>query len=158
MRHIRCCCGRFCCHWHSKNWFRCHVAKIVGKAVAVKIFSNICFLWFYGYWMYFIYWLVHVFSGNKNTRNKTHTHTYFLKKKITFDLLNFLKLSVHVFCLAEKAKLRRTNSRTNCQQNKITICHTIQFFVPAFMMILWVVWQRHGENLRRSWSVGTKWL
>jgi len=27
-----------------------------------------------------------------------------------------------VFCLAEKAKLRRTNSRTNCQQNKITVC------------------------------------
>ena len=25
-------------------------------------------------------------------------------------------------CLAEKAKLRRTNSRTNCQQNKITVC------------------------------------
>ncbi len=36
--------------------------------------------------------------------------------------MNFLKLSVHVFCLAEKAKLRRTNSRTNCQQNKITVC------------------------------------
>ena len=36
--------------------------------------------------------------------------------------MNFLKLSVHVFCLAEKAKLRRKNSRTNCQQNKITIC------------------------------------
>jgi hypothetical protein len=64
------------------------------------------------------YWLVHVFSDNKNKRNKTHTHTYFLKKKITFDLLNFLKLSVHVFCLAENAKLCRTNSRTNCQQNK----------------------------------------
>ncbi len=37
-----------------------------------------------------------------------------------FDLLNFLKLSVHVFCLAEKAKLCRTNSRTNCTQNKNT--------------------------------------
>ena len=36
--------------------------------------------------------------------------------------MNFLKLSVHVFCLAEKAKLRRTNSRTNCQQNNITVC------------------------------------
>jgi hypothetical protein len=41
----------------------------------------------------------------------------FLIKKLTFDRMNFLKLSVHVFCLAEKAKLRRTNSRTNCQQN-----------------------------------------
>jgi hypothetical protein len=38
-----------------------------------------------------------------------------------FDRMNFHKLSVHVFCLAEKAKLRRTNSRTNCQQNKITV-------------------------------------
>jgi hypothetical protein len=46
----------------------------------------------------------------------------FLIKKLTFDRMNFLKLSVHVFCLAEKAKLRRTNSRTNCQQNKITVC------------------------------------
>jgi hypothetical protein len=46
----------------------------------------------------------------------------FLIKKLTFDQMNFLKLSVHVFCLAEKAKLRRTNSRTNCQQNKITVC------------------------------------
>jgi hypothetical protein len=74
--------------------------------------------------MYFTYWLVHVFSGNNNTRNKTYKHTYFLKKKITFNLLNFLKLSVHVFCLAERAKLCRTISRTNCQQNKITICPT----------------------------------
>ncbi len=56
----------------------------------------------------------YVFSGNKNTRNKTYTHTYFLKKIFMFDLLNFLKLSVHVlFCLAEKAKLCRTNGRTN---------------------------------------------
>ena len=47
----------------------------------------------------------------------------FLLKKLAFDQMNFLKLSVHVFCLAEKAKLNRTNSRTNCQQNKITICH-----------------------------------
>jgi len=46
----------------------------------------------------------------------------FLIKKLTLDRMNFLKLSVHVFCLAEKAKLRRTNSRTNCQQNKITVC------------------------------------
>jgi hypothetical protein len=46
----------------------------------------------------------------------------FLIKKLRFDRMNFLKLSVHVFCLAEKAKLRRTNSRTNCQQNKITVC------------------------------------
>ncbi len=36
--------------------------------------------------------------------------------------MNFLKLSIHVFCLAEKAKLCRINSKTNCQQNKITIC------------------------------------
>ncbi len=49
----------------------------------------------------------------------------FLIKKLTFDRMNFHKLSVHVFCLAEKAKLRRTNSRTNCQQNKITVCHAI---------------------------------
>ena len=41
---------------------------------------------------------------------------------MTFNIVNFLKLSVHVFCLAEKAKLRRTNSRTNCLQNKITVC------------------------------------
>ncbi len=46
----------------------------------------------------------------------------FLIKKLTFDRMNFLKLSVHVFCLAEKAKLRRTNSRTNCQENKISVC------------------------------------
>ncbi len=46
----------------------------------------------------------------------------FLIKKLTFDRMNFLKLSVRVFCLAEKAKLRRTISRTNCQQNKITVC------------------------------------
>jgi hypothetical protein len=45
----------------------------------------------------------------------------FLIKKLTFDRMNFHKLSVHVFCLAEKAKLRRTN-RKNCQQNKITVC------------------------------------
>ncbi len=44
--------------------------------------------------------------------------------------MNFLKLSVHVFCLAEKAKLCRTNSRTNCKQNKITVCHT-------WMKMLW---------------------
>jgi hypothetical protein len=36
---------------------------------------------------------------------ETNTYTYiFSQEKITFDLLNFLKLSVHVFCLAEKNK------------------------------------------------------
>jgi hypothetical protein len=48
----------------------------------------------------------------------------FLIKKLTFDRMNFLKLSVHVFCLAEKAKLCRTNSRTNCQQINITVCQS----------------------------------
>ena len=50
----------------------------------------------------------------------------FLIKKLTFDRMNFHKLSVHVFCLAEKAKLHRTNSRTNCQQNKITVCNVVE--------------------------------
>jgi hypothetical protein len=39
-----------------------------------------------------------------------------------FCLLNFLKLSIHVFCLAEKGPIDRTNSRTNCTQNKKIVC------------------------------------
>jgi hypothetical protein len=79
-----------------KNWFRCHVAQIVGKAAAVILFSNMFHMIVHGYW--------YIFSGSKNARNKTHTHTYFLKKIFMFDLLNFLKLSIHVFCLAEKSQ------------------------------------------------------
>jgi len=61
----------------------------------------------------------------------------FLIKKLTFDQMNFLKLSVHVFCLAEKAKLRRTNSRTNCQQNKITVCHENVFCLVVQSVCCW---------------------
>ena len=49
---------------------------------------------------------------------ETKPYTYiFSQQKSTFDLLIFLKLSVHVFCLAEKAK----NCRINFQQNKMTV-------------------------------------
>ena len=44
-----------------------------------------------------------------------------------FDIVNFLKLSVQCSAWQKKAKLRRTNSRTNCQQNKITVCHLCHF-------------------------------
>jgi hypothetical protein len=39
--------------------------------------------------------------------------------------VNFLKLSVQCSTWQKKAKLCRTNSRTNCQQNKITVCWEI---------------------------------
>ncbi len=46
-----------------------------------------------------------------------------MRTKIPFDLLNYLKLSVHVFCPAEKGQIDRTNNRTNCMQNKTSVCH-----------------------------------
>jgi hypothetical protein len=55
----------------------------------------------------------------------------FLIKKLMFDHMNFLTLSVHVFFLAEKAKLCRTNIRANCQQNKITVCHLVEQYCCA---------------------------
>jgi hypothetical protein len=102
-----------------------------------------------------------VFSGNKNTRNKTHTHAYFLQKKITFDLLNFLKLLVHVFCLAEQAKLCRTNNKTNCQQNKITICHLCYYtnkknkYTNRCVVILYV-YPRIGATKTRFYKMNTQ--
>jgi hypothetical protein len=53
-----------------------------------------------------------------------HIHSFSTKKN-TFDIVNFLKLSVQCSAWQKKAKLRRTNSRTNCQQNKITVCREI---------------------------------
>jgi hypothetical protein len=51
---------------------------------------------------------IHIFSTTKNT----------------FDIVNFLKLSLQCSAWQKKAKLRRTNSRTNCQQNKKTVCRS----------------------------------
>ena len=121
MRHIRCCCGRFaatdqqdlipllCCH-------NC------GQSSDSKKISDMFFLLIV--WMYFKGLFMFDLAGVKIQEAKhIFTHTYFLNKKFTFNLLNFLKLSVHVFCLAEKGQIDRTNSRTDCTQNKNTVCH-----------------------------------
>ena len=53
-------------------------------------------------------------------------------------MVYFLKLSVQCSAWQKKAKLLRTNSRTNCQQNSKTVCRKI-CFLPC--------WFRKGFKL-----------
>jgi hypothetical protein len=59
---------------------------------------------------------------------------------MTFDKVDFLKLSIQCSAWQKKAKLRRTNSRTNCQQNKITVCQRVLEAGEGFLDVPW-----HGE-------------
>ncbi len=69
-------------------------------------------------------------------RKHMHIHSFSTTKN-TFDIVNFLKLFIQGSAWQKKAKLCRTNSRTNCQQNKITVCRCI-FDCVSKLIFIWI--------------------
>ena len=74
--------------------------------------------------------------------------------------MNFLKLSVQCSAWQKKAKIRRTNSRTNCQQNSKTVCHWCVFRIGRIRSIIFSLSNRSatvdcwvGTCRHRCWSV-----